>query len=184
MQWRMLNLNNSQQIQQTRFVFFIGTLAAPANLKAVYTNTTTIHLRWNAPFSLQNISGTNKPDILGYHLQITNQNTGDVTRVNTTTTEYILLVDGDCITYEARVCAINVVGEGDLGESVTMTSLGGKEHSVKLYHLISRFPITENIFELSFHIVHALYFQYMCHMHCYFATVAASVRCDSDELLL
>ena len=135
MQWRMLNFNNSQQIQQTKFVFFIGTLAAPANLKAVYINTTIIHLRWNAPFSLQNISGTNKPDILGYHLQITNQNTGDVTRVNTTTTEYILLVDGDCITYEARVCAINVVGEGDLGESVTMTSLGGKEHSVKLYHL-------------------------------------------------
>ena len=41
--------------------------------------------------------------------------------------------------------------------------------------MISRFPITENIFELSFHIVHALYFQYMCHMHCYFATVAACV---------
>ena len=182
MQWRMLNLNNSQQIQQTRFVFFIGTLAAPANLKAVYTNTTTIHLRWNAPFSLQNISGTNKPDILGYHLQITNQNTGDVTRVNTTTTEYILLVDGDCITYEARVHAINVVGEGNLSESVTMTSLGGKEHSVKLYHLISRFnilsclsiyrfPNTENIFRVVFS-YSAQYFKYMCHIHCFFATVS------------
>ena len=102
-----------------------GALAAPTNLKAVYTNTTTIHLRWDVPFSLQNISRTNKPDILGYHLQITNQNTSDVTRVNTTTTEYILQVDGDCITYEARVCAINFAGEGNLSESVTMTSLGG-----------------------------------------------------------
>ena len=109
-----------------------GALAAP-NLKAVYINTTTIHLRWDVPFSLQNISGTNKPDILGYHLQITNQNTSNVTRVNTTITEYILLVDGDCISYEARVRAINVVGKGNLSESVTMTSLGGKKHSVKLY---------------------------------------------------
>ena len=118
-------MNNSEQIQQTRFYLFLGTLAAPANLKAAYINTTAIHLQWDAPFSLQNISGTNKPDILGYHLQITNQNTGDVTRVNTTTTEYILLVDGDCISYEARVCAINFAGEGDLSESVTMMSLGG-----------------------------------------------------------
>ena len=44
--------------------------------------------------------------------------------------EYILLVDGDCITYEARVRAINVVGKGNLSESVTMTSLGGKGQSV------------------------------------------------------
>ena len=106
-------------------MYSLGALAAPANLKVVYINTTTIHLRWDAPFSLQNISGTNKPDILGYHLQITNQNTRNVTRVNTTTTEYILLVDGDCITYEAQVRAINVVGKGNLSESVTMTSLGG-----------------------------------------------------------
>ena len=107
-------------------MYSLGALAAPANLKAVYINTTTIHLRWDAPFSLQNISGTNKPDILGYHLHIINQNTGNVTRVNTTTTEYILLVDGDCITYEAGVRAINAVGEGNPSESVTMTSLGGK----------------------------------------------------------
>ena len=112
------------------FVCFLGVLAAPANLKVLYINTTAIHLRWNAPFSLQNISGTNKPDILGYHLEITNQNTANVTRVNTTTTEYFLLVDGDCITYEARVRAINVVGKGNLSESVTMTSLGGKGQSV------------------------------------------------------
>ena len=35
------------------------------------------------------------------------------------------MVDGDCITYEAQVRAINVVGKGNLSESVTMTSLGG-----------------------------------------------------------
>ena len=102
-------------------------LVAPTNLKVVYINTTTIHLRWDAPFSLQNISGTNKPDILGYYLQIANQKTGNVTRVNTTTTEYFLQVDGDCITYEARIRAINVIGEGNLSDSVTMTSLGGEE---------------------------------------------------------
>ena len=111
---------------------FLGTLAAPTNLKAVHINTTTIHLRWDAPFSLQNISGTNNPEILGYHLQITNQNTGNVTRVNTTTTEYNLLVDGDCITYKAQVRAINIVGKGNLSESVTMTSLGGKEVALSL----------------------------------------------------
>ena len=57
-----------------------------------------------------------------------------MTRVNTTTTEYFLQVDGDCITYEACVRAINVVGEGNLSESVTMTSLGGKlEVAYSLY---------------------------------------------------
>ena len=65
-----------------------------------------------------------------------------------TTTEYFLLVDGDCITYEARVRAINAVGEGNLSESVTMTSLGGKGHSVKLCHLILTFPNTENVFKI------------------------------------
>ena len=118
-----------EQIHST-FACFLGVLAAPANLKVLYINTTAIQLRWDAPFSLQNISGTKTPDILGYHLQITNQNTRNVTRVNTTTTEYFLLVDGDCITYEAQVCAINVVGKGNLSESVTMTSLGGKGQSV------------------------------------------------------
>ena len=115
-------------------MYSLGALVAPANLKVVYINTTTIHLRWDAPFSLQNISGTNKPDILGYHLQITNQNTGNVTRVNTTTTEYFLQVGGDCITYEARVRGINAVGEGNLSESVTVTSLRGKlEVAYSLY---------------------------------------------------
>ena len=110
----------------------VGVLAAPTNLKVVYINTTTIHLRWDAPFSLQNISGTNKPEILSYQLQITNQYTGNTTRVNTTMAEYSLPVDGDCITYIAQLCAINVVGKGNLSESVTMTSLGGKEVALSL----------------------------------------------------
>ena len=101
-------------------------LAAPTNLKVVSMNTTTIHLTWTAPFTLI-ITGTSNPDILGYRLQITYQNIGNVTMVNTTNAEYFLLVDGDCIFYEACVCAINVVGKGNLSECVTMTSLGGKE---------------------------------------------------------
>ena len=113
------------------FHSILGVLAAPTNLKGVYINTTTIHLRWEAPFSLS-ITRISKPDISGYSLQITNQNTGNATRVNTTTTEYFLLVDGDCITYETRVRAINVVGKGNLSESVTVTSLGGKEVALTL----------------------------------------------------
>ena len=128
----------------------VGVLAAPTNLKVVYINTTTIHLRWDAPFGLQNISGTNKPEILSYQLQITNQYTGNTTRVNTTTAEYSLPVDGDCITYIAQLCAINVVGKGNLSESVTMTSLVGKGQSVyiAMYNLIRRISNTENVFKI------------------------------------
>lgn len=110
------------------FLIFLGALAAPANLHVVFINTTTIHLRWEPPFTLR-ITGTTKPEISNYLVQITNLNTGNVTRVNVTASEYFLLADRDCITYEVHVLAVNDVGEGNLSESVTITSLGGEEVS-------------------------------------------------------
>ena len=120
-------------------------LAAPTNLQVVYMNTTTIHLTWKAPFSLI-ITGTSKPDILAYHLEITNQNIGNVTNYMVNTTECFLLVDGGCISYEACVYAINTVGKGNLSECVTMTSLGGKEVAHSLNAL--DFQILVNVYQI------------------------------------
>lgn len=88
-----------------------------------------IHLKWEPPFTL-NITNTTKPEISSYFLQVTNLNTGNMTRVKATATEYFLQVDGDCITYEICILAVNCVGEGNLSEFVTITSLGGKSKLV------------------------------------------------------
>ena len=103
-----------------------GLLAAPSNLKAASITTIAIHLTWDHPYTLD-ITGID-PDISGYVIYIINANTGNTTTVSVTETEYTFARQDfrHCATFEFRVQAVNVVGEGNISDPVAAAYLGRK----------------------------------------------------------
>ena len=115
-----------------------GLLAAPSNLKAVSITTTAIHLTWDHPYTLD-ITGID-PDISGYVVYIRNANTGNTTTVFVTETEYTFVRQDFryCDTFEFRVQALNVVGEGNISDAVAAAYLGRKHLQVHACTLMQR----------------------------------------------
>ena len=103
-----------------------GLLAAPSNLKAVSITSTTICLTWDHPYTLD-ITGID-PDISGYVIYIQNAITGNATTVFATETEYTFVRQDfrHCDMFEFRVQALNVVGEGNISDTVAAAYLGRK----------------------------------------------------------
>ena len=103
-----------------------GLLAAPSNLKAASITTAAIHLTWDHPYTLD-ITGID-PDISSYVIYIRNANTGNTTTVSVTETEYTFARQDfrHCDTFEFRVQAVNVVGEGNISDPVAAAYLGRK----------------------------------------------------------
>lgn len=103
-----------------------GLLAAPSDLKAALITTTAVHLTWDHPYTLD-ITGID-PDISGYIIYIRNANTGNTTTIPVTETEYIFVRQDfrHCDTFEFRVRAVNVVGEGNISDPVAAAYLGRK----------------------------------------------------------
>ena len=107
-----------------------GILAAPTNLKAVTITTAAIHLTWDHPYTLD-ITGID-PDISGYVIYIRNTNTGNMTTVFVTETEYTFVRQDFryCDTFVFRVQPLNVVGEGNISDAVAAAYLGRKHLQV------------------------------------------------------
>ena len=107
-----------------------GILAAPTNLKAVTITTAAIHLTWDHPYTLD-ITGID-PDISGYVIYIRNTNTGNMTTVFVTETEYTFVRQDFryCDTFEFRVQPLNIVGEGNISDAVAAAYLGRKHLQV------------------------------------------------------
>ena len=108
------------------FNFSAGLLAAPQNLKADSITSTTIHLTWVSPFSLD-ITGID-PDITSYVIYIRNTNTGNISTVSLSETEYTFTRQDfrNCDNFEFSVLAMNGVGEGNMSDTVIATFLGRK----------------------------------------------------------
>jgi len=106
--------------------FLAGLLAPPPKLKVVSVTSTTIHLTWVQPFSLD-ITGI-EPDISNYVVYIRNTNTGNITTTSLSETEYTFMRQdfGYCDTFEFSVLAMNDAGEGSRTDPVAASFLGRK----------------------------------------------------------
>ena len=119
------------------FNFLAGLLAAPQNLKVVSLTSTTIHLTWVPPFSLD-ITSKNC-DISNYVVYIRNTNTGNITSASRSGTEYTFMRQdfGYCDTFEFSVLAMNDAGEGNRTDPVTASFLGRKMVEALFYYYIT-----------------------------------------------
>ena len=94
-------------------LFPIGLLSPPTNVQASRPNSSAIHLYWDPPFSLD-ITNMD-PDIPGYIVSITNNNTKVTSEKNVTEPEFIFQEEDHdpCHVYLFRVRAWNPVGVGE-----------------------------------------------------------------------
>lgn len=106
------------------YLVLTGNLSAPGDLEVI-AGQSTIHLKWNAPFSLQGV------DIEGYFVTFV-----EVTDANASTTETIYLNNTErekkfttesllpCHVYQFFVGAYNAVGNGNLSNVITSFQSG------------------------------------------------------------
>ena len=103
----------------------IGLLSAPTNLQASRPSSSAIHLYWDPPFTLD-ITNVD-PDIPGYTVSITNNNTKVTSERNVTKPEFLFQeYDHDpCHVYLFRVSAWNPVGVGEPSDVIDECFGGG-----------------------------------------------------------
>lgn len=95
-----------------------GLLRAPS-LVSVVSNYTTIHLTWNAPYTLD-ITGV-EPDISHYEVHIKNVDSEQYFRVNTSVTSYSFDQQSSstaCSVFEFQIAAVNLAGVGEKSAAV------------------------------------------------------------------
>ena len=96
----------------------IGLLSAPTNMQASRRNASAIHLYWDPPFTLD-ITNVD-PDIPGYTVSITNNNTNVTSERNVTEPEFLFQEEGydPCHVYLFEVSAWNPVGVGEKSDVI------------------------------------------------------------------
>ena len=87
-------------------------------MEASRPNSSTIHLYWEPPFTLD-ITGVD-PDILGYTVSITNNNTNVASERNVTKPEFLFQEEDydPCHVYLFEVSALNPVGVGETSDAI------------------------------------------------------------------
>ena len=106
-------------------LFSIGLLSAPTNTQVSRPNSSAVHLYWDPPFTLD-ITDVD-PDIPGYTVFITNNNTNVTKERNVTKPEFLFQEEGydPCHVYLFRVSAWNLVGVGEKSDVIHQSFGGG-----------------------------------------------------------
>ena len=96
-------------------VSLLGLLEAPGLVEAIVLSGTVVHISWDAPFTLANVS------IIGYGLEVQNEMGAQLLEESTSKTILNVSLPSDlvvaCEQYRISVLAINAVGNGKAGYS-------------------------------------------------------------------
>ena len=94
-------------------------------MQATHPNSSAIYLSWDPPFTLD-ITNVD-PDIPGYTVSITNNNTNVTSERNVTEPEFLFQEEGydPCHVYLFRVSAWNPVGVGEPSDTMDKCFGGG-----------------------------------------------------------